>query len=47
MKDDLFHADRSLAFFSRETARSESSMIVWTTLALLLVLAVLLIGGSS
>lgn len=47
MKDDLFHADRSLAFFSRETARSESSMIVWTILALLLVLGTIMIGGPS
>ena len=47
MSDELFSADRSIAFFSRETARSESSMIAWTILALFLVLATIVIGGPS
>jgi len=48
MRDPLFNPpDRSLAFFSREAARSESSMTTWAAVALLVVLLVLLIGGPS
>jgi hypothetical protein len=39
--------DQSLAFFSRNAARSESAMRVWTVVALLLVLAVLVLGGPA
>jgi hypothetical protein len=42
-----FSPERSLAFFSHEPARSEASMLVWTILALMLVLGVLVIGGPS
>lgn len=36
---------RSMAFFSRETSRAESSMSTWAVIALLLVLVALAIGG--
>jgi hypothetical protein len=38
---------RSLAFFSRQPARSEASMATWAAIALLLILAVLAFGGPS
>ena len=46
MKDPYFEApDRSLAFFSRNPARAETSMGIWASIGLLLVLAALAFGG--
>lgn len=48
MRDPFFNPpDRSIAFFSRKIARSESSMTTWAAVALLVVLLVLMIGGPS
>lgn len=38
---------RSIAFFSSDTTRSESSMTAWAAIALLIVLITLAIGGPS
>jgi hypothetical protein len=40
-------AARSIAFFSRQTSRAESSMTMWAAITLLVVLALLVIGGPS
>lgn len=40
-------AAQSIAFFSRDLSRAESSMSAWAVIALLLVLAALAIGGPT
>ena len=47
MSRDNETAARSIAFFSHELSRSESSMALWATIALLFVLAVLAIRGAA
>lgn len=37
--------DRSIAFFSRTPSRAEAAMAIWAVIALLVVLAVIALGG--
>ena len=45
MRDPFLYPDRSIAFFSHTPKRAEASMLTWTIFALVLVLAVLAVGG--
>ncbi len=48
MRDDLLTADRSLALLARTSACfNETTLTLWAVLALLLVVAVIVLGGPS
>ncbi len=45
MTRDQFAADRSITLLSREAPVAEASLITWSLIALLIVIAVIAIGG--